>query len=121
MKNRHKYFRNQRYKHSLEIRYTNINAYMGPEKFLVFITSEPDLKVENSLYYYKESRGCYIYLDRPNIPYTLICKNCHNRSKRKKIYRNYCNRKFRKNNQKWLNSSNRAMYKKVNEYWWNIY
>lgn len=123
MKPKHKYFRNQRYKQSLETKYnTNYNKYCNSNS-IIFKTNELATNIQPNYDYrtgeditafvrWDRNKGGYIYYERPDVPYTLIHK--HYTYIRKKYYKKYAAKSFRKNNNKILISSNRSLYKKVN-------
>ena len=94
MNNRHKYFRNLRYKQSLEARYHNDGWYTG----VYFITKEPDPRSirERTNFYlkrpdldpveYERARGknYYISWKRPEVAYSTI-EYQHGRNGWKKV------------------------------------
>lgn len=76
MNNRHKYFRNLRYKQKLEARYDN---YDGFHTGIYFITKEPDPRYirEHQHVRWGEPKKCighdwYLCWHRPEISYTIL-------------------------------------------------
>ena len=83
MNNRHKYFRNLRYKQNLEARYRNDGWLTN----IYFITKEPDTRarregnnsylssrpdVDPSSYDKRTGHDYYMYWKRPEVPYSII-------------------------------------------------
>lgn len=76
MNNRHKYFRNLRYKHKLDTKYDNGN------RNIYFITKEPDPRQARELQAFKylcrratekyNGHDYYISWKRPEVPYTAM-------------------------------------------------
>lgn len=129
MKNRHKYFRNQRYRAKLENKYDGSHIYNG----IVVLTKEPATNQPIELdwygnakgpdYYYDRNRNRYEYFSpivKPDVSYTVL-KICYvNRGNNYKTWlKKFRNRQFRHNNKNWV-SSERRSYQKLYEYWWDI-
>lgn len=118
MNNKHKYFRNLRYKQKLERKYDNYNRH------IYFITEEPDPKELRSLNnypylcksYLDKFRGhdYYISWERPEVPYSI--KHWHTKNHYKTYYKRYANRIVRRTKKE----SQHNQYKKEFDLWWTI-
>lgn len=130
MKNHHKYFRNKRYKQSLEKKYdADYNWCCNPNS-IIFKTNELATNIQPDYNYrtgeditayvkWDRNRGGYNYYERPDVPYTLIHK--HYGCTRKKWYKSYAAKRFRRNSNKLLNFSDKSLYKKVTNIWNEIW
>lgn len=130
MKNRHKYFRNQRYKAKLENRFDKSWVYNG----IVVVTKEPATNQPIELDWRGNVRSAdwnrsknwnrYEYYSpkvKPDVLYSVIKVCWINHSNNYKTWlRKFRNRQFRHNNKDWV-SSERRSYQKLYEYWWDIY
>ena len=142
MKNRHKYFRNLRYKQKLESKYDN-RDYSWCR--ISFLTKEPDPRyareymfkwiyhtycrykgmtvdelIERRLEEFRndKARGhdYYEYYDRPEVPYTIKEWTDRPYGKKKKFYKKYTTRILRHTEEVY----NHSQYKKVFDLWWTI-
>ena len=129
MNNRHKYFRNLRYKQKLEARHTN---YWNWHSGIYFITQEPDpraVRESNNFYLrypdtdpaeWEKVRGkdYYISWKRPEIPYS-IKEYMHGRNGWKKLMKYQTARRNRRLKITDDATSPRAksFYKKVEDIW----
>ena len=119
MKPRHKYFRNQRYKNSLERKYNNGYNKSYPSN-IVFLTEEQDPRAEREdnwwwSYDFKK-KTYYKYYDRPEVSYTIIEEQSRP-SNIKRFFKKYSNRVVRRNNDPYSGGA----YKKAFELWWTLY
>ena len=129
MNNRHKYFRNLRYKQSLEARYAN---YDGWHTGVYFITQEPDtraIREDNTFYLRRPDRepgewdkrtghDYYMYWKRPEVPYSII-EHQWGRQGWKKVMKEQTSRhnrriKIDEDDTSWRAKS---FYKKVEDRW----
>lgn len=111
MNNRHKYFRNLRYKQKLEAKYNNGNNH------IYFITKEPDTRQCRYLNRsYEKFRGhdYYISWERPEVPYTII--KWHDEYGYKKFCKKYSNRIVRRSKNEFQHNG----YRKEFDLWWTI-
>jgi hypothetical protein len=115
MNNRHKYFRNLRYKQKLETKYNNRGySWSG----VYFITKEPDPRYArewgNRLYYRidKKYRGhdYYLYYDRPEVPYSIVEYKDRPYGKSKKFYKKYTSRIIRHSEEALLHNQYRKQF-----------
>jgi hypothetical protein len=138
MNNRHKYFRNLRYKQKLESRYDN-RDYSWCR--LSFVTNEPDpryireyahkyqFRSKNDITYEekvqnflddanKPFRGhdYYLYYDRPEVPYSIIEYKDRPYGKNKKFYKKYTTRILRHSKEVLPHNQ----YRKQFDLWWTI-
>jgi hypothetical protein len=138
MNNRHKYFRNLRYKQKLENRYDN-RDYSWCR--LSFITDEPDpryireyahkyqfrskydITYEEKVQKFlddanKPFRGheYYLYYDRPEVPYSIIEYKDRPYGKNKKFYKKYTTRVVRHSKDVLQHNQ----YRKQFDLWWTI-
>ena len=121
MNNRHKYFRNLRYKQKLETQYTN-RGYSWCKVY--FITKEPDPRHArewgNRPYYRidKKYRGhdYYLYYDRPEVPYSIVEYTDRPYGKNKKFYKKYTSRITRHSKDVLQHNQ----YRKQFDLWWTI-
>lgn len=137
MKNRHKYFRNLRYKQKLETRYNN-RDYSWSRVY--FLTEEPDPKYirEYALKYLGRYSNCtleevierqlkdmntyyrghnyYLYYDRPEVPYTIVESEDRPYGKSKKFYKKYTSRVIRHSK----DALQHNQYRKQFDLWWTI-
>ena len=121
MNNRHKYFRNLRYKQKLETQYNN-RGYAGSNVY--FITKEPDPRYERERYFRfsgvddKKHRGhdYYLYCDRPEVPYSTIEYIDRPYGKSKKFYKKYTSRIIRYSK----DILQHNQYRKMFDLWWTI-
>lgn len=131
MKNRHKYFRNKRYKEKLEHKYFS----MSPDCGIEYITKVPITNIPTELdwrgnerdasWYRSKNQERYEYYytvisAKPDVPYTILKVNYRNRASFRVWLKKHLNRQFRRNNKDWM-SSERRSYQKLYEYWWDIY
>ena len=121
MNNRHKYFRNLRYKQKLETQYNNAGSNV------YFITKEPDPRHIREWGYrypyscfsvYKKYRGhdYYCYCDRPEVPYSTIEYKDRPYGKCKKFYKKYTSRIIRHSKDVLQHNQ----YRKQFDLWWTI-
>lgn len=119
MKPKHKYFRNQRYKNSLERKYNNGYNESYPSN-IVFLTEDLDPRAKR-----EEVWGCnydfkkkthYKYYARPEVPYTIIVER-YRPSESKRFFKKYSNRVVRRSK----GSYNGGSYKKVFDLWWTLF
>jgi hypothetical protein len=121
MNNRHKYFRNLRYKQKLETQYNN-RDYSWSRVY--FVTKEPDPRYAREwgdrLYYRidKKYRGhdYYLYYDRPEVPYSIIEYTDRPYGKSKKFYKKYTSRVIRHSKDVLQHNQ----YRKQFDLWWTI-
>jgi hypothetical protein len=121
MNNRHKYFRNLRYKQKLEAQYDN-RDYSWCRVY--FLTKEPDPRYERERHLRFRSgtdekyRGhdYYLYYDRPEVPYTVIEYVDRPYGKNKKFYKKYTSRILRHSK----DVLQRNQYRKKFDLWWTI-
>ena len=119
MNNRHKYFRNLRYKQKLERQYEE-NRYAG----IYFFTKEPDPRYEresqHKFWYRKDGKylghNYYLYVDRPEVDYTIYEHTKRPYGDSKKYYKKYSNRCVRRAK----DVPNHNQYRKVFDLWWTI-
>lgn len=120
MNNKHKYFRNLRYKQKLEKRYEE-NSYSG----ICFFTKEVDTRYKreykNSRWYREEKEkekghNYYLYFDRPEVKYTIHEDEDSSYTKRKQYYKRYSNKKVRKTK----DIPNHKQYRKIFDLVWEI-
>lgn len=119
MNNRHKYFRNLRYKQKLESQY-KAYRYSG----ICFYTKEPDPRYEREHQYCwcwcgdDKYRGhdYYIYYDRPEVDYTICENSLGYRRNAKRYFKKYSNKKVRRAK----DVSNHNQYRKIFDLWWII-
>ena len=118
MNNRHKYFRNLRYKQKLERKYDNKNYN------IYFITQKPDPRELRQLncypyskeYYLKKFRGhdFYISWKRPEVPYSI--KQWHTENRYKTYLKKYSNRIVRRSKNEFQHNG----YRKEFDLWWTV-
>jgi hypothetical protein len=118
MNNRHKYFRNLRYKQKLETKYDNGN------RNIYFITKKPDpreLRRWNHKPYIQESylnkftgHDYYICWERPEVPYSIM--EWQEEYGYKKFCKKYSNRIVRRSK----NDFQYNGYRKEFDLWWTI-
>jgi hypothetical protein len=119
MKPKHKYFRNQRYKNSLERKYNNGYNESYPSN-IVFLTEEQDSRAKREATWWcsydfkKKTR--YIYYAKPEVPYT-IKEEHHKPCKVKRFFKKYSNRVVRRTKDIYKGRS----YKKVFDLWWTLF
>lgn len=143
MNNRHKYFRNLRYKQKLETRYDNrATGRYGSWNGVYFITDEVDPRnLREEFYQYqtrywktevtpeeyvnmrledltKKYRGhdYYLYYDRPEVPYSIIEYTDRPYGKAKKFYKKYTNKIIRHSK----DNLQHNQYRKQFDLWWTI-
>ena len=143
MNNRHKYFRNLRYKQSLETRYNHRGTgRYGGWTGVYFVTDEVDPRdIREQFYQYqtrywkndvtpeeytkmrledltKKSRGhdYYLYYDRPEVKYSIIENKKATYGSMKSYYKKYSNRIVR--HSKDILQHNQ--YRKQFDLWWTI-
>jgi hypothetical protein len=128
MNNRHKYFRNLRYKQKLEASHDN----GGYASHVYFITKEPDpraIRESNNFYLsypdtdpieWERARGrnYYRYFDRPEVPYSAV-KHYWGRNGWKKVMKQQTSRRNRRikiteDDASWREKS---FYKKYEDRW----
>lgn len=119
MNNRHKYFRNLRYKQKLESQY-EARRYEG----IYFYTKEPDPRYERehqSYWYWRgddkyRGHNYYMYYDRPEVDYTIYesPRGCYRSAKQ--YFKKYSNKKVRRAK----DIPNHNQYRKVFDLWWTI-
>ena len=138
MNNRHKYFRNLRYKQKLETKYNNRSKYGWTGVY--FITDELDPKFirENTLkrlwrstYLTAEENiqrkieinskkhnghDFYLYYERPEVPYSILESTDMLYGKAKKFYKKYTTRVIRHSK----DVLNHNQYRKQFDLWWTI-
>ena len=121
MNNRHKYFRNLRYKQKLEAQYDN-RDYSWCRVY--FLTKEPDPRYEREhnlsfrSYPDKKYRGhdYYLYYDRPEVPYSVIEYVDRPYGKNKKFYKKYTSKILRHSK----DVLQHGQYRKQFDLWWTI-
>ena len=121
MNNRHKYFRNLRYKQKLESQYDN-RDYSWSRVY--FVTKEPDPRYERERYFRfsgsddEKYRGhnYYLYYDRPEVPYSVIEDRDRPFGKNKKFYKKYTSRIVRHSKDVLQHNQ----YRKQFDLWWTI-
>ena len=119
-KSKHKYFRNKRYKEKLNNKY--IPGYANKHK--EYITKEPDTFYQRTyqVFWYdgfnekQRGRHYWLYFEKPEVPYTIKVKQNHRKypAYLRKVHR----RRIRKTYEDEI--INGGLYKKYNEYWWDI-
>lgn len=124
MNNRHKYFRNLRYKQKLESQYDN-RDYSWCRVY--FITKEPDPRHARE-WGYRYPYSCwsvddkyrghdyYLYYDRPEVPYSIIEDRDRPFGKNKKFYKKYTNKIIRHSK----DALQHNQYRKQFDLWWTI-
>ena len=119
MKPKHKYFRNQRYKNSLERKYNNGYNESYPNN-IVFLTEEQDPRAkreENWLWSYDfKKKTHYKYYARPEVHYTVM-EEQYRQSEFKRFFKKYSNRVVRRSKGSYRGGS----YKKVFDLWWTLF
>ena len=118
MNNRHKYFRNLRYKQKLEAKYDNGNRHV------YFITNEPDPRQIRELKPFKHlriSEPCkfrghdyYISWKRPEIAYSIQIWPQKNK------YKTYCKKYSNRIVRRSKNDFQHNGYRKEFDLWWTI-
>lgn len=143
MNNRHKYFRNLRYKQSLETRYNHRRTGRhGSWTGTYFITDEPDPRdIREQFFQYeqririndvpyeefcekrlnellKKYRGhdYYLYYDRPEVEYSILENKKETYGKMKSYYKKYSNRVVRRSKDVLQNNQ----YRKQFDLWWTL-
>ena len=143
MNNRHKYFRNLRYKQSLETRYNHRDTGRhGSWTGVYFVTDEVDPRdIREQFYQYqtrywktevtpeeytkmrlddltKKSRGhdYYLYYDRPEVKYSILENKKAVYGSMKSYYKKYSNRIVRHSK----DTLQHNQYRKQFDLWWTI-
>lgn len=119
-KSKHKYFRNKRYKEKLDNKYIPYYANKHKE----YITKEPDTLYQRTyqVFWYdgfnekQRGRHYWLYFEKPEVPYTIKIKQNHRKypAYLRKVHR----RRIRKTYKNEIIDN--SLYKKYNEYWWDI-
>lgn len=125
-KSKHKYFRNKRYKEKLDNKY--IPGYANKHKY--YITHEPDTRYEREYWVYwldhgykyypfnekQRGRHYWLYFEKPEVPYTIKIKQNHRKypAYLRKVHRRRIRKTYRNE------VIDGGLYKKYNEYWWDI-
>lgn len=138
MNNRHKYFRNLRYKQKLETKYNNRSNYGWTGVYFVTDEVDPRFLREATLHHLwrssyltaeeniqrkleqncKKYRGhdFYLYYDRPEVAYSMIESTDRPYGKAKKFYKKYTNRVIRHSK----DTPQHNQYRKYFDLWWAI-
>ena len=136
MKNKHKYFRNQRRKNKLE---RDVEEHKTYYSNVYFLTKEPDPKyIRQEMYkgwpsWWSDERKWeyltrpdrgreyYTYYDRPEVPYSIhYYEKDSRRSRRCVDLKKRTNKRLR---QRWKQHGEiyqHNEYRKVQEYWWEL-
>ena len=138
MNNRHKYFRNLRYKQKLETKYNNRSNYGWSRVYFVTDEVDPRFIREDTLRHLWRSsyltaeeniqrrleHNCekhrghnfYLYYDRPEVPYSILESTDRPYGKAKKFYKKYTTRVIRHSKDVLQHNQ----YRKQFELWWTI-
>jgi hypothetical protein len=138
MKNKHKYFVNQRWKNKLEHDVDEHKTYFSN---VFFVTKEPDprymretfhryccgrewLYEDRLAYVMREARGregAYVYYARPEVPYSVRYQEKKvGRSHHQKDLKKRTNRKLRRLFKQKGEIYQHNEYRKVQEFWWEL-
>ncbi len=120
MKPKHKYFRNQRYKNSLERKYNNGYNESYPSN-IVFLSKDPDPRAKREGAWWPWSHDFkkkthYKYYAKPEVPYTIM-EEQYRPSEVKRFFKKHSNRVVRRSK----GSYNGGSYKKVFDLWWTLF
>lgn len=135
MKNKHKYFRNERYKQKLE---RDVDKHKTYYSNVYFITKEPDPKhiredfhrfhwgwtEEQRLEYLTRparGRNYFIYYDRPEVPYSI--QYFHKKSRRSRCQvdlKKRTNKRVRQQFKQYGITYQHNQYRRAHEFWWEL-
>ena len=138
MKNKHKYFVNERWKNKLEHDVDEHKTYFSN---VFFVTKEPDPRYMRETFYrcccglswsyerrlayvMREAagrNGVYVYYDRPEVPYSIRCyEKDPRRSKRQKDIKKRTNRRLRQRWKQYGEVYQHNEYRRTTEFWWEL-
>lgn len=136
MKNKHKWFRNERYKQKLERDVDNHKTYYSN---VFFITKEVDYEYvqkrwnERWAYWWTDERkweyltskergkDYYVYYDRPSVPYSIqYYHKSPRRSAHQKDLKKRTNRKVRQAFRDKGEIYQHNEYRRIQEFWWEL-
>ena len=138
MKNKHKYFVNERWKNKLEHDVDEHKTYFSN---VFFVTKEPDPRYMRETFYryccgrdwlyehrlayvMREAAGrdgVYVYYDRPEVPYSIrYYEKDPRRSKRQKDLKKRTNRRLRQRWKQYGEVYQHNEYRRTTEFWWDL-
>lgn len=119
MKNKHKYFRNKRYKQKLERDIDNHKTYYSN---IYFITKEPDSKhIGEGFHRFCCGKDYFIYYDRPEIPYSIQYLHKDSRRSRCQVdLKKRTSKRVRQQFKQYGITYQYNQYRRAHEFWWEL-